>query len=82
MYICSSVQSDDHDIPQRNEEPLQMSEIHKELMHRIVQLEEIIENMKKDNVSNGRKVASDVLSTIFTPGQVKRLLDPNRKRSR
>jgi len=64
-----------------------MSETNKQLVKRILEFEtdlqrndKIIEDMKKDTENYGQRIASDILRTVFTPGQVKRLMTPIQKR--
>jgi len=61
----------------------QMKELNEHLQIKIAELEanlqtkdRIIENLKLDTKKQGQKIASDILRPIFTPGQVKRLLNP------
>ncbi|XP_018405832.1 PREDICTED: uncharacterized protein LOC108782150 [Cyphomyrmex costatus] len=61
----------------------QMEELNKQLKIKIAELEDnlqrknqIIDNMKLDAKEQGQKIAFDILSTIFTPGQVNKLLKP------
>lgn len=72
------------EIEMENEKQIeQMKELNNQLKIKIAELEanlqrkdQIIDNMKLDSKEQGQRIASDILNTIFTPGQVKRLLKP------
>lgn len=72
------------ELSSKNEQLVQMSETNKQLINRIVELETMLQrndkDMEKDIERRGQKIASNILSTVFTPGQIKNLLSPTQKR--
>jgi len=72
---------------EKNEPLVQMSETNKQFVKRILEFEtdlqrndKIIEDMKKDTEKYGQRIAFAILRTVFTSGQVKRLITPIQKR--
>lgn len=69
-----------------NKKLAQMSEVNKQLNNKILELQtasqsrdKITEDMKKDIERHGQEISYNMLRTVFTPGQITKLLTPQKR---